>query len=67
VGQIRHNRRDELNLHLSFQQYNRPEMAEWLFSWTGAGFVALLTALASLAVHWYLCYWLYKRKILIKI
>ena len=40
---------------------------EGFFSWTGAGFVALLTALASLAVHWYLCYWLYKRKILIKI
>jgi predicted acyltransferase len=40
---------------------------EGFFSWTGAGLVALLTALVSLAVHWYLCYWLYERKILIKI
>ncbi len=29
--------------------------------------VGLLTALVSLAVQWYLCYWLYQRKILIKI
>ncbi len=40
---------------------------EGFFYWTGAGFVALLTALVSLAVQWYLCYWLFKRKILIKI
>jgi predicted acyltransferase len=32
-----------------------------------AGWVSLLTALVSLAVQWYLCYWLYQRKILIKI
>lgn len=32
-----------------------------------AGWVLLLTALVSLAVQWYLCYWLYQRRILIKI
>jgi predicted acyltransferase len=31
------------------------------------GWVLLLTALVSLAVQWYLCYWLYQRRILIKI
>lgn len=29
--------------------------------------LGLLTALVSLAVQWYLCYWLYQRRILIKI
>lgn len=40
---------------------------EGFLSWTGAAVVALLTALVSLAIHWYLCYWLFKHKILIKI
>jgi len=35
--------------------------------WMGLPTVHLVTAIVSLAVHWYLCYWLYKRKILIKI
>ena len=40
---------------------------EGFLSWMGQPVVQLLTAVVSLAVQWYLCYWLYKRKILIKI
>jgi predicted acyltransferase len=40
---------------------------EGFLSWMGESGVHLMTAVVSLAVQWYLCYWLYKRKILIKI
>jgi hypothetical protein len=40
-----------------------------LFYWMGAseGFVKIVNALVVLALEWYLCYWLYKRKIFIRI
>jgi len=38
-----------------------------LFGWTGAWPVQLMTAATTWAALWYLCYWLYKRKIFIKI
>lgn len=39
----------------------------FLSSWTADAWIAILTALASLAIQWYLCYWLYQRRLLIKI
>ena len=36
-------------------------------SWMGDPIVNLLTALLTLAGYWYLCYWLYKRRVFIKI
>lgn len=38
-----------------------------LFSWGGALTVAIMTSLATWAALWYICYWLYKNKIFIKI
>ncbi|HBE43738.1 MAG TPA: DUF5009 domain-containing protein [Bacteroidales bacterium] len=38
-----------------------------LFSWTGELTVSILTSLGIWAGFWYLCYWLYKNKIFIKI
>jgi predicted acyltransferase len=38
-----------------------------LFSWTGEYLVAFLTSITIWAALWYLCYWLYKNKIFIKI
>ncbi|HOU95843.1 MAG TPA: DUF5009 domain-containing protein [Bacteroidales bacterium] len=38
-----------------------------LFSWSGATTTAIITSLASWAILWYICYWLYKNKIFIKI
>jgi predicted acyltransferase len=35
--------------------------------WVHEAWVVLATGLFSLGVHWYLCYWLYRRGILIKI
>jgi predicted acyltransferase len=32
-----------------------------------AAVASIVTALATFALEWYLCYWLYRRKILIKI
>jgi predicted acyltransferase len=36
-------------------------------SWAAPPVVKLLSALLSLAGYWYLCYWLYKKRIFIKI
>jgi predicted acyltransferase len=38
-----------------------------LFSWGGELTVAVITSLAVWAALWYLCYWLYKNKLFIKI
>jgi predicted acyltransferase len=38
-----------------------------LFSWGGELTVEIITSLATWASLWYICYWLYKRKIFIKI
>ena len=38
-----------------------------LFSWGGEMTVAIITSLGVWAAMWYLCYWLYKNKIFIKI
>jgi predicted acyltransferase len=38
-----------------------------LFSWGGEIFVGIMTSLAVWAALWYLCYWLFKNKIFIKI
>jgi len=38
-----------------------------LFSWGGDLTVAIMTSLATWAAMWYLCYWLYKNKLFIKI
>ncbi len=38
-----------------------------LFGWTGDAVANVLTALVVLFLLWYLCYWLYKRKIFIRI
>jgi hypothetical protein len=37
------------------------------FSWGGEMTVAIITSLAVWAALWYLCYWLYKNKLFIKI
>lgn len=38
-----------------------------LFSWAGGLTATIITSLATWAVLWYLCYWLYKNKLFIKI
>lgn len=38
-----------------------------LFSWGGELFLAIMTSLAVWASLWYICYWLYKNRIFIKI
>lgn len=38
-----------------------------LFSWGGEGMVEIITSLGIWAVMWYMCYWLYKNKIFVKI
>jgi len=38
-----------------------------LFSWSGEWMINLFTSLIVLFLLWYLCYWLYKRKIFIRI
>lgn len=38
-----------------------------LFSWTGELTTAIVTSLCTWAALWYLCYWLYKNRIFIKI
>jgi len=38
-----------------------------LFSWTGELTFKAISGLMVLAVMWYLCYWLYKRKIFFKV
>lgn len=40
-----------------------------ILNWTGASsfIINLITSLAVLSIEWYLCYWLYKRKIFFKI
>lgn len=38
-----------------------------LFSWAGAMSVAVITSLGVWAAMWYMCYWLYKNKLFIKI
>ena len=35
--------------------------------WTGSVSASIITALATLGLEWYLCYWLYRRKIFFKI
>ncbi|MFZ0280359.1 MAG: DUF5009 domain-containing protein [Bacteroidales bacterium] len=41
--------------------------SEAFFSWGGELMVAIIASLAAWAALWYLCYWLYKKKIFIKI
>jgi predicted acyltransferase len=41
--------------------------SELLFSWGGELTVGIITSLAIWAAMWYLCYWLYKNKLFIKI
>jgi predicted acyltransferase len=38
-----------------------------LFGWTGDAVASVLTALVVLFLLWYMCYWLYKKKIFIRI
>lgn len=38
-----------------------------LFSWSGELTVALMTSLAVWAALWYICYWLYKNRVFVKI
>jgi predicted acyltransferase len=38
-----------------------------LFSWTGELGAKIITSLAVLGLLWLICYWLYKRRIFIKI
>jgi len=38
-----------------------------LFSWTGEWGAKIITGLAVLGLLWLICYWLYKRRIFIKI
>lgn len=38
-----------------------------LFAWTGELYAKIITSLVVLGFLWYICYWLYKRKIFIKI
>ena len=41
--------------------------SEMLFSWAGNLTVEVITSLSVWAAMWYLCYWLYKNKLFIKI
>ena len=38
-----------------------------IFSWAGEGMVEIITSLGIWAAMWYMCYWLYKNKMFIKI
>ncbi len=38
-----------------------------LFSWTGEYMIEIITSLGIWAVLWYICYWLYKNKVFVKI
>ncbi|MEZ5106680.1 MAG: DUF5009 domain-containing protein [Draconibacterium sp.] len=38
-----------------------------LFSWSGEQMVALITSLGVWAALWYICYWLFKNKVFVKI
>jgi predicted acyltransferase len=38
-----------------------------IFSWTGEGTVEIITSLGIWAVMWYMCYWLYRNKLFVKI
>jgi predicted acyltransferase len=38
-----------------------------IFSWAGEGTVEIITSLGIWAVMWYMCYWLYKNKLFVKI
>jgi len=38
-----------------------------LFSWGGEGTVEIITSLGIWAAIWYMCYWLYKNKVFVKI
>jgi predicted acyltransferase len=38
-----------------------------LFSWIGQSYAQIITSLIVWYMMWYICYWLYKRKIFIKI
>ena len=51
-------------------QWVNPTVAvftEGFFWWLGAGLLAVFSALVVLALEWGLCYWLYRRRIFIKI
>jgi predicted acyltransferase len=41
--------------------------SELLFSWTGEMMTSVISSLAVWAALWYLCYWLYKNRLFIKI
>ncbi len=41
--------------------------SEFLFSWGGELTVEVITSLAAWAALWYICYWLYKNKVFVKI
>jgi len=38
-----------------------------MFSWAGEAYVGMVTGLITWGLLWYICYWLYKRRIFIKI
>jgi predicted acyltransferase len=38
-----------------------------VFGWTGAAIAKILTSLSVLFLLWYICYWMYKKKIFIRI
>jgi hypothetical protein len=38
-----------------------------LFSWAGEYAVEIITSLGIWAVLWYICYWLFKNKVFVKI
>lgn len=38
-----------------------------LFSWSGETMTAIITGLGAWAILWYICYWLYKNRVFIKI
>jgi hypothetical protein len=41
--------------------------SQLVFSWAGENSVGIITSLGVWALLWYLCYWLYKNKVFIKI
>ena len=38
-----------------------------IFGWTGAAITGILSSLSVLFILWYICYWMYKRKIFLRI
>jgi hypothetical protein len=38
-----------------------------VFGWTGMAIAKILTSLCVLFLLWYICYWMYKKKIFIRI